>query len=349
MGEGTQAREKQSTRIPLLGLLIILLGLGAWLYFGREAGKVAPPPPERGAGAQVVPGNEVVRIELAGQGERSSNGSAPVVHGFEGRGRIRGSVATPPGVVMPREWDLLIEPHPFLVGSERAERRKQSFQAGERDFVIEDLPLAGYIVRVQSPGMNSLSCDVLLVRGAEDQFVQPQFSAAGLLEGSVLDSSGIPADGVTVRLGDAQGKRLLHYVTTPDGRFSFPDLPDGEYLLEFLGAGANILSSKSIVFSAPRMSMDPIQLRASSSLKLRVVDLLGRPAREAKVSGFGKPRGQVDAQCDEYGECLLPWLEAGTWRISVRDELEGLSARGDVILEDGVQGELLLRLSKPEH
>jgi hypothetical protein len=186
------------------------------------------------------------------------------------------------------------------------------------------------------------------VRGAEDQFVQPQFSMAGLLEGSVLDAQDLPAEGLEARLSDARTGKLWYYTSGADGRIVFRDLPDGEYELGLYGSAKNWIAGRSLVFSAPRMSLDPIRLPESTSLKVQVVDMLGRPASKVRLIGFGKPRGQIDAPCDERGECLLRWLEPGTYRISVRDEVENLSARGDVILEAGRPGELLLRLASQE-
>jgi|694.fasta_scaffold01678_7 hypothetical protein len=335
--------------MPLWGLIVALLALGIWLII-RMADEPAPAPePARPPPVVVLPAEQVVRVELPGESQRQEGGqAAPWVPSFEGRGRIRGSVATTPGVVMPRQWELIVEPHPFLVGSERAERRQQSFAEGERAFTVEDLPLGGYIVRVVAEGMNSQSCDVLLVRGAEDQFVQPQFSMAGLLEGSVLDAQDLPAEGLEARLSDARTGKLWYYTSGADGRIVFRDLPDGEYELGLYGSAKNWIAGRSLVFSAPRMSLDPIRLPESTSLKVQVVDMLGRPASKVRLIGFGKPRGQIDAPCDERGECLLRWLEPGTYRISVRDEVENLSARGDVILEAGRPGELLLRLASQE-
>lgn len=353
-GEGTQAQAKPSTRWLLWIVLAAALSGALLLFFGWKPENAPPQAPERQSESRphdvvVVPGDAVVRIELPGESQRANQASdTPIVPSFDGRGRIRGSVALPPGMAMPREWDLVVEPHPFLQGSERAVRRKLRFSAGERDFTVEDLPLAGYAVRAEAKGMNSFACDVLLVRGAEDQFAQPQLSMAGFLEGSVIDAQGLPAEQVRVRLTQLVNQQVRESWSDPSGRWQFAELPDGEYQLEFLGAGQSLLHHRMIAFQAPRMGMDPVQLPPSTTLSVRVVDLLGRPARGVKLSGFGRPRGHLEDLCDEQGVCTLRWMEAGTWRISARDEVEALSARGDVELVSGEQAELVLRLARTQ-
>jgi hypothetical protein len=353
-GEGTQAQAKPSTRWLLWIVLAAALCAALLLNVVGKPEDTVPQAPERQSEARphdviVVPGDAVVRIELPGESQRANQApDAPIVPSFDGRGRIRGSVALPPGMAMPREWDLIVEPHPFLQGSEHAVRRKLRFSAGEREFAVEDLPLAGYAVRAEAKGMNSFACDVLLVRGAEDQFAQPQLSMAGFLGGSVIDAQGLPAEQVRVRVTRLVDQRVRETWSDPAGQWQIPELPDGEYQVEVLGAGQSLLHMKLIAFQAPRMGMEPVQLPPSTTLHVRVVDLLGRPARGVKLSGFGRPRGHLEDECDEQGECKLRWMEAGTWRISVRDEVEGLSARGDVELVSGEQAELVLRLARTQ-
>lgn len=351
MKQGTQAAQSPSMRLAA-ALALLVVGLGAlWWTFGRSAGPASSPEAPQRSDVVVVPGAEVVRVELPGETERATQGTLdPKVlaqaYSFDGKGTIRGSVALPPGMSMPREWELELAPHPYLQGSERAIHKRVRFEAGEREFRVDDLPFGGYRVRALAKDMNSFACDVLLVRGSPDQHVQPQLLPAGWLDGRLLDAQARPAEGVEVRLVDPQTRQERRTLSDAAGAWEFQALLDGDYELYFFGAGHALLGPESIAFRAPRMHYPDRTMPACGEFLVRVIDALGRPAVGAQLSAYGRPTGRLDAITDERGECRLRWLAVGSWRISVRDEVEGLSARSEIELGAGESPEILLRLSR---
>ncbi len=334
-------------------LLAGLIGLGLvglWIWFPSRAPVAATPDPAPLPGPIAVPGAEVIEVRSSGAASATRGGQDPErikeAYSLEGTGTIRGHVGERAGAVFPREWDLVLEPHPFLQGRERAESRRIQLRAGERDFKVENLHLGGYRVRAEAAAMNSSAADVLLVKGSPDQFVELALSPAGWLDGSVLDAQGLPAEGVEVQLVETTTHARLQTKTDPAGAYEFRALLDGEYEIHF-GVGAQALGeSRLLSFRAPRLSFPVEKLPPTGSLAVHVFDLLGKPAIGVRVTGFGHPQGALDLQTDEQGIALLRWALPGAWEIQALDSAESLHAQGEVAVEAGQDAQLSLRLAR---
>ena len=335
----------------LLGLALLAVG---WLLSRDDSGPRGPRPdegPDRARPAEtvlVVPAEDVIGVRPAGQQPVPASAAEAArladAYSFEGQGTIRGRIGARPGTLPPREWDLVLEPHPMLRGSERAEFRRVKFRAGERDFRIEGLRLGGYRVRAEADGLNSSSADVLLVKGSPDQFTELALSPAGWLDGSVLDAQGQPAEGVEVELQEVVTRARLTTTTDAGGAFEFRSLLDGEYTLHFGAAGHRLLPEELVSFRAPRLTYPARTLPPAACLVVTVLGRLGEPAAGVRVSGYGRPEGSFDVRSDDQGRATVRWLSAGTWRVNAVDEGEGLSARGTLDVAAGEPAELTLRL-----
>jgi len=172
---------------------------------------------------------------------------------FEGRGIVRGEVVPQNGALMPERWTLVLEPHPWLEGSEKAEGRRVEFEHGETTFRVEDLPLGGYLVRCSASGLNDVPASVLLVRGSPDQFVTLALRPSGLLDGSVIDAAGRPAEGLDVTLESTATHDRATVSTDPAGGFVFRNVQDGEYELRFGRPESPLLPPEKITFRAPSL------------------------------------------------------------------------------------------------
>ncbi len=333
-----------------LGAIGLLLFLPARAPLESGGGAPHPDPKSAGGDALVVPGNELVETRPIGGGRTTQDPAEAAriaeAYSLEGEGTIRGHVGGKTGVAFPREWNLILEPHPYLQGRERAESRRVEFRAGERDFRVEHLKLGGYRVRAEALAMNSSSADVLLVQGSPDQFVELLLSPAGWLDGSVVDSEGRPAEGVRVTLVDLATRAEREALTDGAGAWEFRALLDGEYAIRFGAAGRELLPEGSLSFRAPRLSYPAQKLPPTSSLRVEVLDRLGQPAIGARVTGFGRPAGRFDVRSDDRGVARVRWLAPGTWRVSALDEGEGLAAHGELDLVQGEEAVLPLRLVK---
>lgn len=339
-----------------IGLVLLLCCAGGFALW-RLAPAPAPLPPDaRGtttaAGGEplVVPGNELVETRAIGsKGAAQDPAQAARVaaaYSMDGEGIIRGHIGVNPGEVFPREWDLILEPHPYLQGRERAETRRVPMRGGEHDFRLEHVKLGGYRVRAEAAALNSSSADVLLVQGSSDQCVELRFSPAGWLDGSVVDSQGRPAEGVHVTLVESTTRARLETDSNGAGAWEFRALLDGDYEISFGAAGRELVRGGSLAFRAPRLTYPPQTLPPTASLRVEVLDRLGRPALHARITGFGQSSGGFDLRTDERGVALVRWLVPGVWRVTASEESEGLSARGEIELVQDQEAPLALRLVK---
>jgi hypothetical protein len=349
MPEGSGDRSGQSIRVVVLAVLACaglgLLGLW-WSRPARAPDPLAPANPA-GAPAESVPGEQLIETRPSGAAPaRGALDEAQVAEAYslEGQGTIRGHIGARSGAVFPIEWDLVLEPHPFLQGRERAESRRVEFRAGERDFRVDGLHLGGYQVRAEAHGLNSSAAPVLLVKGSSNQFVELAFSPSGWLDGSVVDSNGAPAEGIEVELVETLTKARASATTDGAGAFQFRALLDGDYELEFRAGGCVFGQARLVSFRAPRLSLPVEQLPPTGALEVQVYDLLGKPAAGVRVTGFGKPDGALDLRTDEQGIARLRWIKPGHWELRALDEAEGLSARGEADVALGAAATVALRL-----
>ena len=263
---------------------------------------------------------------------------------FEGRGIVRGEVVAQSGATMPERWTLVLEPHPWLEGSEKAEGRRLEFEHGETTFLVEDLPLGGYLVRASASGLNDVPASVLLVRGSPDQFVTLALRPSGLLDGSVIDAAGRPAEGLDVTLESIATHDRATVSTDPAGGFVFRDVQDGEYELRFGRPDSPLLPPEKVTFRAPSLRYPTRTLPATGTLKITVLDLELRPKGRARISGSAPGGSAVDVYADDLGRATSRHLLPGRYAIDAASE-EGLEGHAAIELAGGqeLEVEILVR------
>ncbi len=158
-----------------------------------------------------------------------------------------------------------------------------------------------------------------LVRSASDGAPLP--GAEVSLAGSVASSDGTAASSG----GDAYAESVR---TGADGRFLFPGLAPGPYVMGIQKSGyeAGVRVSRSVEINADGDQVDvPVDLRRSAAVSGRVVDPDGDPAPNAAVvaAEWDTSRGrrtlrQIQAgHTDDLGEFRLHGLAAGPYVIAV--------------------------------
>jgi hypothetical protein len=308
----------------------------------------AEPPRAAASGTQHEGANEV--LALSSGEDRPERDEAPTAAGrrgpetFEGRGVIRGKVVAQGGAAMPERWTLLLEPHPWLEGSEKAERRRIEFERGETTFRADDLPMGGYLVRAVAGGLNDLPASVLLVRGSADQFVTVALRPGGFLEGSLLDAAGRPAEGLDVTLDSIETRARATVTTDAAGGFLFRDVQDGEYEIRFGRADSPLLPVERVAFKAPSLRFPPRTLPATGTVKIKVIDLQLRPQPRARISGSNADGNSVDVFADHLGRATIRHMLPGRYvlDLSSEDGLEG-HATFDLAADQELDLELLVR------
>jgi hypothetical protein len=318
----------------ILGLAVLLSGL--WWWSSRQrAPQQGPLGAEPAAPARVpdAPGTRLWVDPDASAEVRSAPTSKPTAGTtprFVGRGRVRGSCDTPPGITLPEHWTVVLEPSRSLIGSEHAEHRRLEC-SGTQEFALEDLPLGGYDVRCEAAGMNGLPVAVLLEQGSSDPYVLLLLSPAGSLEGELVDGDADPLEDVPVALEPLARGRGPRVETRTDarGRYRFERVLDGEYRLHFGRVENPITPARELAFQAPGMTFPRVVIDGLHTLSVRVKDDAGRPVQGARVHGNGSNGGTFEGETDVAGEYRARHLRDG--RVRVRAERAGFGSAFEVL------------------
>ena len=309
--------------------------------------EVADARPDEGPGvrrdpARIDQGRAIV-AEDAPDLRLLGRGPEPTSERFQGpHGRIRGYVEMADDTPFPRIWRLVLEPSTTLVGRERAERRAVEFTAGEQEFVVEGLPLAGYDVRAEADGMNGRRHPVMLDRRSRNPYITLQLYPAGFLTGRLVDAEGLPAEGVDVSLEGTGSGSLWETRSDALGYYRFDRVLDGDYKLSFGRRTSPVLAPEWIRFSAPTMTFPERKLPPLSELSILVLDAGGYPVFGALVEGSGNAGGYVRSETDVDGRVRAGMLPDGRYRLTVRHETLG-RLRKSVDVAAGKTAEILFR------
>ena len=228
----------------------------------------------------------------------------------------------------PATWQLVLTPSETLRGTEPGVARTLDFGADVREFELEDLPLAGYELRVEAPGMNTRSHQVLLQEPVTDQYVVVQLVPAGFIDGRVLDEHGQPVAGLAVVLEALPAGTRQACETDPGGAFHLSGVLDGDYRIT-AGDPELPLDAKELVYRAPSQRVD-LRVPALGQVTCRVVDRFGAALEQVSVQGYGPRGASIEGRSDRHGMVELEHLPAGDYRIVGNDEQHG---RGRVRFE----------------
>jgi hypothetical protein len=253
----------------------------------------------------------------------------------DGRGIIRGRLTAAPGLSVPAQWKLVVFPNALLQGHERGDSRRIEFTNGETTFRVDDLPLGGYGVRAEASGLNALDVNVLLVQGAENQFVTLVLERAGAVQGGVVDVNDRPAEGVPVTLEATATRARRTLETDVAGGYRFDDVTDGEYTLYIGRPEAPLLEPVSLAFQAPLLTVTEKKLPATGVAEVWTRDENGAALADVAVSGFSAHAGVIDARTGRDGSVTVRHLPPGRYRLHAR-------------LEDGRSGTALANVKAGE-
>ncbi|TAJ20630.1 MAG: hypothetical protein EPO68_06050 [Planctomycetota bacterium] len=347
------ARAKTRRGRSALPLLVVVLAVAIGALYWLSRGTNAPPPNDAlrapapsAEAAGATPAGEALAAEPARDDRALPAGAAPnaaPLARFDGRGRIRGSVDTPAGSELPAQYTVVVAPSRTLIGHEHAAERRVDV-AGASEFEVPDLPLGGYDVHCEAPGMNGRALAVLLEKGSADPYVMLLLSPAGRLDGELVDAELFPLEDLVITLeplGQLAGRRTTR--TDARGRYAFDAVLDGEYRLHFGTAESPIAPARELAFQAPSFSFPRIVIADLHTVLVRVVDSRLQPVQGARIFGTGSKGGSFDGTTDALGEFRARHLPSG--RLRLRAESEGFG-KGFLALDLGPlpQRELVLEL-----
>jgi hypothetical protein len=314
-----------------LGIAAVIAGVAALFFVVRDssvrvvAESSSPPPiaaPDRTARLSSDAPSEAPRTAVATTLAPEVQTARTEVTELDagGPGIIRGRITAAPGVELPKTWTLVIEPHPFLKGRERAVSRRIEFTNGEQEFKVGGLPLAGYNVRAIADGLNDVACSALLVESSSNVFVNPQFRRAGFIDGSVVDARGAPVEGMTVTITSDATHARTSVRTGANGDYVIPNVTDGDYSLSIGEPNAPLLEPDRLAFKAPSMRFPTRRLPETGSIRLFTVDPSRRSLANVEVSGYSTGGAALRTTTDGHGTSFVRYLAPGKYRLQAKIE-----------------------------
>lgn len=328
--------------------VVVVAAAAAW-FAGAPGREVASAEASGATPKAAAPEARTSAPALVGDGSAPSERSArapesPSPAGHDGV--VRGIVATPPGVPFPERWTLVVEPARLLHGRDAAVRRTLELDGDQREFELRDLPLAGYAVSAQAPGMNVAPTEVLLVEGSSNVFVRLEMAPAGFVDGALVDEAGNPIEDVQVTLENVESGERLQARTGPDGVYLLAPVRDGYYRISFGDPQAPLIAAEEFAFRAPSLRFPRRALPALRTVRIRVTDELGVPVPDASIQGFGEHGGTIDAVTDPDGEARIRFLKPGPYRVRVH-HASGRQGRSSFLLDAGPGEQLVQVVCKP--
>ena len=241
-------------------------------------------------------------------------------------GSLRGHVESAGDGPFPRTWRLVLRPSQVLDGSEFALERELTFEAGEQDFVVPDLPLGAYDVHAAAAGFDAQTQPLLLERASPSPFVNLRIVPSGWLDGFVYDVNAIPLENIALTLESRTAEpRTFGARTDALGQYRFERVPAGPYRL-IVGQPENPMHEpQSLRLTSSGMSFPTITLPVLGSLEVLVEDADGEPIPGAEVRGSGNDGGLIDGITDEEGTLVVQNLLPGRYRL--RASAEGVGSR----------------------
>ncbi|HIG10598.1 MAG: carboxypeptidase-like regulatory domain-containing protein [bacterium] len=238
---------------------------------------------------------------------------------FDGLGSIRGEMLLAPGVELPASWSLRVAPSRTLRGRRRAVSRGVAGPAEGSLFMVDGLPLGGYDIWGEAPGLRTPKRAVLLTRGSSTPFVKLRFAPMGFIDGFVFRADGAAAEGVLVALAaEPQGTARREMRTNPDGSYRFDSVADGPYRMHFGPAETPLVDSTELFFRAPSLRFREIRLPPTADLLLYSQDKNGAVLTGVSISGFGNKGGRIEALTDLNGKAWARNLPPGRYRLQAK-------------------------------
>ena len=344
---------------PIAALLALLLAGGLWMLAapGEETARVPPAAPDAPPGPSVgdpsPPDPEFDGLQNAGRVEVDSLPYKDEPRTFDGLGRLSGNVEVLGGRSMPDKWKLVITPSKFGMGSEHAIHREREFDGIQPSFEEFDLPLGGYTVYAEADGLNSRPQEILLygidsspIGGKTHAHLVLHLTPTGFLDGAVVTEDGSPVADLPVFLEDVNDRSVRTTTTLSSGNWRFDGLRDGRYKLSYKSVERPLIEALLMTYNAPQKRLDNHIVPKTATVVFQLRDPYDVPVIGAKVSGFGKAGGIVQATSEVTGEAIARFLPAGRYQINVTHS-DGLDGKANFELEGTEERRVVEILMRP--
>jgi hypothetical protein len=254
---------------------------------------------------------------------------------FDGSCIISGMIEVDPGVEFPAQWRLVIQPSQLALGRDRATERIVEFEGTERTFEEFDLPMGGYRVHVEAAGMSCRGQEVMLFKlkglenlpGKNHAHLLLKLIPAGVAEGVVRDSDGVGVGNLPVFIENQRDRGRQSTKTDGSGYWRIDEVIEDPYILSLGNVDRPLIEPRAFGMVSPRYTHPDLTIPRTRTITVRVVDAQGAPVAAARLRGYGRPAGVIEASSEVDGTARIPFLPDGeyTLRGEARGELQGVT------------------------
>lgn len=254
---------------------------------------------------------------------------------FDGFCIISGMIEVDPGVEFPAQWRLVIQPSQLALGRDRATERIVEFEGTERTFEEFDLPMGGYRVHVEAAGMSCRGQEVMLFKlkglenlpGKNHAHLLLKLIPAGVAEGVVRDSDGVGVGNLPVFIENQRDRGRQSTQTDGSGYWRIDEVIEDPYILSLGNVDRPLIEPQAFGMVSPRYTHPDLTIPRTRTITVRVVDAQGAPVAAARLRGYGRPAGVIEASSEVDGTARIPFLPDGeyTLRGEARGELQGVT------------------------
>jgi hypothetical protein len=255
---------------------------------------------------------------------------------FDGTCTISGMIVVDPGVEFPSRWRLVILPSRLSIGRERAAERIVEFEGNERTFEEFDLPMGGYRVHVEAQGMSCRGQEVMLFKlkdfehlpGKNHAHLLLKLIPAGIAEGIVRDTDGVGVANLPVFIENQRDRGRQSTHTDGSGYWRIDEVIEDPYHLSLGNIDRPLIEVQSFGMVGARYTHPDQTIPLTRAITVRVVDEVGAPVAKARLRGYGRPAGVIEASSDVDGTARILFLPDGeyTLRGEARGGLRGVTA-----------------------
>ncbi|MGH2689665.1 MAG: carboxypeptidase regulatory-like domain-containing protein, partial [Actinomycetota bacterium] len=262
-----------------------------------------------------------VEVDVSPRGGESSAGDVVLDVGLAIRGHVRDKAGQPIGYA--RVFGFPARP---MIGGVRP---FDGLSEGDGSFVLAGLSQTSYRLTVQAPGYGQL------VRTAEagTDNLELVLEPAGSITGQVVDDRDRPVETFRVAARpnrEATGPGMMitggsgETITSPDGRFTLPDLAEGNWNVEAASPGQVKATVSGVkVTAGSSTDVGRVRLSGGGTVRGSVVDANGAPILGATVTVQGASRefsrpGESQAFTDSAGLFEVSGVAPGAAEVVAR-------------------------------